>query len=611
MSHSAATVTGLTSSAAAKQRAVDGLNQLPQPKPPNFFALFLRQFKSPFIYVLLLAAIVSFFLQHQVNAIFIFAVLLLNALIGSIQEYSAERAAQALNAMVPSLANVYRDGHLTRIETTDIVVGDIVALASGDKIPADGIVIQTNQLTVNESVLTGESLEIIKSPAGFESAINLEPIINLESTADEKFKSTQANNICFAGGSVVRGRALIEIIATGSNTEIGKIAQAVVASDITKPPLLQRIERFTFKVTIATLVVISAIFVIGIMRGEPLAQVFLLGVALAVSAIPEGLPAAITVTLAIGMRRMAKRNVIVRSLLAVESLGSCTFIASDKTGTLTVNDMTVQKVLLPDGSEFDVTGEGIDAHGEVIGVHSKVVGADDNQNDVISQTNDANTALKNLCKIGVLANESEFYFKDGLWQAQGDQVDVSLLVLQNKLGTDHQKLLQQHQSIAAIPYESENAFSASLNHYHDQYLLSVKGSAEKLIAMSNLTQQQKDSAAKQVSQLAQHGYRVLAFASKPIKQVPHQLDTELKELQFAGLVGIIDPLRSEAITAVSACRKACIEVAMITGDHPETAKAIAQRLGMIMSDDSVVTGKQIAELADTNSAALKQCILDN
>ncbi|MCW9015471.1 MAG: HAD-IC family P-type ATPase, partial [Kangiellaceae bacterium] len=376
-------LSGLSSEQAASLLKENGPNTLPETKPPGIALLFIRQFKSPFIYVLLIAALVSFGLGKNINGIFIFAVLLLNATIGSFQEYSAERAAMALNAMVPQMTNVIRDGHLQKIDSKRVVVGDLVSIASGDKVPADGICIQTNQLTVNESLLTGESLEVLKLPVA-EAA------------------TPEDSNKCFAGTNVVRGRAIVQIESIGLNTEIGQIAKVVSQESQIKPPLLQRIERFTVRVTFATLVVIALIFVISIIQGEELSQVFFFGVALAVSAIPEGLPAAITVALAIGMRRMAKKNVIVRSLLAVESLGSCTYIASDKTGTLTVNDMTIQKILLPDDTEINVSGEGIDIHGQVS-----------------CETQTDRYAAHQLSEIGVLANESELYLKNDSWIGEG------------------------------------------------------------------------------------------------------------------------------------------------------------------------------------------------
>ena len=292
---------GLTSQQAAERLLKDGSNTLPESKPPGFIQLFLKQFKSPFIYVLLIAALVSFVLSLTLNGFFIFAVLMLNATIGSFQEYSAEKAANALNALVPQMANVLKDGHTLKINSKELVVDDFIFLASGDRVPADGVCIETHQLILDESMLTDESQTVLKHPM-ISDRIVIDKTISTKAILDDKLSNAQH---CFAGTTVVKGRGMLRIDHTGNDTEIGKIASVVNQEEQIKAPLLQRIERFTLIVTIATLIIISLIFIISLLRGEPLGQIFFLGVALAVSAIPEGLPAAITVALAIGMRRMA------------------------------------------------------------------------------------------------------------------------------------------------------------------------------------------------------------------------------------------------------------------------------------------------------------------
>jgi magnesium-transporting ATPase (P-type) len=346
MEHAAAeSRPGITSSEAAARLLESGPNELPERKPPGLLRIFLSQFKSPFIYVLFAAAVISYALGQTVNSFFIFVVLLINALIGTIQEYSAERAAAALRKMVPYRATVVRDGKAVVINTVDIVPGDHVLLASGDRVPADLRLASAQELLVDESMLTGESMATLK-----DDGIRVADDAPLGDRSD----------VCFAGTVIMRGRGEGEVIATGAVTEIGRIAADVGGVDAVKPPLMVRIEKFTLRITYAILILVALIFLITVVRGDDLATVFLLGVALAVSAIPEGLPAAITVALAIGMRRMANKHVIIRRLLAVESLGSCTYIASDKTGTLTVNEMTIRRIVQPDGTAFDVSGEGLD-----------------------------------------------------------------------------------------------------------------------------------------------------------------------------------------------------------------------------------------------------------
>ena len=565
---------GLTTQQAEARILEDGYNSLPEASSPGFWLLFLRQFKSPFIYVLLIAALVSFLLSQTINGLFIFAVLLLNATIGSFQEYSAEKAARALNAMVPQLANVIREGHTQKIDSKYLVNEDIVYLTSGDRVPADGICLQTDQLTLDESMLTGESQAVVKT------------------TTQQKITTL---NRCFAGTNVIKGRGFVKITATGSQTELGKIASAVNKEATTKPPLMQRIEKFTLRVTIATMIIISLIFMIALLRGEQLDQVFFLGVALAVSAIPEGLPAAITVALAIGMRRMAKANVIVRKLLAVESLGSCTYIASDKTGTLTVNDMTIQRVAFADGQTINISGEGIDFHG---GIDKDLSPADIEK-------------LNHLATIGTLANESELYFHQGQWHAEGDQVDIAFLVLINKLGIPHLQLQQRYPEINRIPYESENAFSASLNRFNSHFIFSVKGSAERLVTMCQLNTIESETILNQVNQLASQGFRILALAKKTLTTIPDNIEKELDQLTFIGIVGIIDPLRTEAVDAVAQCHQANIEVAMITGDHPETAGAIARQLGIMKNKEAVITGKNIFDCSTDQTCQISSLVKEN
>jgi len=618
---------GLTSEQAAEKLLVQGLNTLPESKPPRLVLLFLRQFKSPFIYVLLIAAVVSFLLAQTTNGIFILLVLLLNAVIGSFQEFSAEKAANALNALVPQMANVQRDGHIQRINSNELVPGDVVVLASGDRVPADGICLEAKELILDESMLTGESQAVLKNATNnivADSSLapdsNLTPVLDLHLDSDSAIKQINSSEQqCFAGTTVVKGRGVIKINYTGSDTEIGKIAQAVSPENDVKPPLLQRIERFTLVVTIATLLIISMIFIISLFRGDPLDQVFFLGVALAVSAIPEGLPAAITVALAIGMRRMAKVNVIVRSLMAVESLGSCTYIASDKTGTLTVNDMTVQQILLPSCQGFKITGEGRDIHGEVIpnddsddgSSHAPIELALSSKKLTTQPINDSIEQLERLCRVGVLCNESEFYLKDKQWHAEGDQVDIALLVLGNKMGQSQQQWQQKHPEISRIPYESENAYSASLNSDDGQFIFLVKGSVEKLVSMCSLAHNQQQKLLDQADFLASQGYRVLGFADKKVPEIPDKLVDALDNLSFVGMVGIIDPLRKEAIDAIKQCKQARIKVAMVTGDHPQTAKAIAIRLGIFEPNQQVISGDMIASLLKNDPNKLNQVIKQN
>jgi magnesium-transporting ATPase (P-type) len=572
---------GITSALATDRLKQFGPNELPEREPPGLLLIFLNQFKSPFIYVLLVAAIVSWVLGQTVNSIFIFAVLIINALIGTVQEYSAERAAAALRKMVPYRATVIRDGKTVMINTADIVPGDHVLLVSGDRVPADIRLSVVQDLLVDESMLTGESDATVK-----DASIRMPDDAPLGERSD----------VCFAGTVIMRGRGEGKVEATGAVTEIGRIAADVGSVDEVKPPLLRRIEQFTLRITYGILILVALIFLITVIRGDDLATVFLLGVALAVSAIPEGLPAAMTVALAIGMRRMARKHVIIRRLLAVESLGSCTYIASDKTGTLTVNEMTIRQIVLPDDTEFNVSGEGLDLHGLVTPESS---GADA-------------ARLKLLCHAGVLANEAALEKDADGWIGHGDGVDVAFLVLASKSGLQYEDVRSRCQELGRIPYESANAFSASVNRYEGGYEIFVKGSVERLLAMCScahgVDNDRLMSIEDQASRLAKNGYRVLGLAHRTVDIVPADLGEFLNDLEFLGIVGMIDPLRPEAIGAVQDCHNASIKVAMVTGDHPETASALARQLGIADESMQPVTGMQIRQAMASGPPAMRDLV---
>jgi len=580
-------VSGLSSQEAAARLKQFGYNQLPEKRGDSLFLIFARQFNSPFVYVLVVAAFVSFGLSQNLNGIFIFIVLLINSSIGTIQEYSAQRAAEALKKIVPQHASVIRDGITRTINAVELVPGDLVLLVSGDKVPADINLTQSQALLINESILTGESLASAKT-AGTRVA--------------EDAPLTEQDGTAFAGTLVTHGRGQGEVISTGAASQVGMIASEIGFKGRSKSPLLRRIERFTVKISYSVLVVIAVLFLITIARGSSLSDVFLLGVALAVSAIPEGLPAAITVALAIGMRRMAKVNVIVRKLVAVESLGSCTYIASDKTGTLTVNEMTVKVIQLADGQRYLISGEGLDLHGELI--------PDTETPD--SENYEPPEALPLLILTSMLANEAELSFHDGKWHANGDGVDAALLVMGAKFGFDLQHIKQNYPELGCIPYESENAFSTSNNIIDGIHYVHVKGSAEKVTAMCTQSFNGKtldhSLIDQHVNELAVQGYRVLAIARGKLHSDKFNPEAELKGLVFLGLVGMIDPLRPEACKAVEHCQQSKIQVAMITGDHPKTALALARELNIADEKTIPVTGSDINHAAQQGAEPLGRLV---
>ncbi len=568
---------GLSRSDAAARLEHFGINALPQAKSKSIFAVFLQQFFSPLIYVLLAAAILSMAISEWLDAIFIFAVLLINAVIGTAQEHSAARAASALTQLVTTRSRVLRDADAYEIDSKELVPGDIVLLESGDRIPADIRLLTTHDLEIDQSLLTGESVNILK---------NASQILDVDTAPADQI------NMVFASTFVVRGRGRGVVVETALTTQVGSIAADVMGGSTTKAPLIVRMERFTQKVAIIIAAAAVIMAAIAFSRGMPISEIFMLAVALAVSTIPEGLPVALTVALAVGMHRMVRRNVIVRRLVAMEALGSCTFIATDKTGTLTVNQLTVQRIIFPNDDTWTVSGEGINPDGNIFPA--------DNSTDN-STLND--TALLNrICLAAILPNEGFLGHLDNQWTAHGDAVDIALLVMAHKAGLNRPDILNSCPEISNIPFESEILYSATLNTVNGKPIAFVKGALERLIPMcSHMAGKDKEiniepeTLHQQVTQLAERGFRVLALASGKIALKPGEVFSEehLHHLTLLGLVGMIDPLRIEAKAAITACRDAGIEVAMITGDHPITSFAIAKELNLATSAQQIVTGSQI------------------
>lgn len=568
---------GLSANEAAARLARFGPNALPQPEPPGIFTVFLRQFLSPLIYILLLAAIVSMLLGEWSDAIFIFAVLLINAIIGTIQEFSAEKSAQALRNLVTATTRIQRDGEAYEIQAEQLVPGDIVLLEPGNKVPADLRLLDGHGLQVDESLLTGESLPVKKRPAD---------------TFDAETTLGDRRNMAFAGSMVTRGHGRGIVTATALGTELGRIATAVLNRPPAKAPLVLRMEVFTTRVAMLVGIAVVIMATVSLSQGAPWNEIFILSVALAVSAIPEGLPVALTVALAIGMRRMAKRNVIVRRLVAVEALGSCTFIASDKTGTLTVNEMTARQMALPCQDPFPISGEGTVPDG------------------TIDAPPDAMGAISRICEAAVLTNDAFLGRRDKGWTHHGDAVDVALLVMAHKAGITRPEALAAYPEIDSIPFESEHGYSATLNEVEGAPHAFVKGALERLMPMcermataDGTTELDAERLEKEALELACLGYRVLAFAGGPVEMNEgDEFDHDrLKGLTLLGLVGMIDPLRPEVKSAVTACHDAGIDVCMVTGDHPATAQAIARELEM-GGTGNVVTGQGLREVEGSEQA---------
>ena len=584
---------GLEKDVVGERLKIYGQNSLPKPKSTSIAVYFLRQFLSPLIYILLLAAAVSIALGDWQESIFILVVLLLNSTIGTVQEYSAERSAEALKNLVRTRTRVIRAGEEFEIDAEGLVPGDIVLLESGGKVPADIRLISVQDLVVDESLLTGESIPDFKDP---------------ELILDQRAPLGDRENMAFAGTLVVSGRGRGVVVATGPRTEIGGLAASITGKPETKPPLVLRMEKFNSKIALGVAAAVAVIFAVEIYRGEPIYDIFLQSVALAVAAIPEGLPVAMTVALSIGMSRMAKKNVIVRRLVAVEALGSCNFIASDKTGTLTVNQLTVKRVVIPGRDQWNVIANPASGEEKAERIANdeeewKAREKSEAKSDSASnQSPEQESLLKTLARASALANEGFAGFRDGSWDYHGDAVDVALLMMAHEAGVIQQEEQNSYPRIAQIPFESKRQFSATLHQGPDGMIAFAKGSPEKILKMSSRMatpdgEMPLDTvgADREAQALATAGFRLLALAYGKYPENQEFTEDQLDGLTFLGLVGMIDPLRPEAKAAVKACKSSGVEVAMVTGDHPATALAISRELGLADSADQVVTGMELKD----------------
>lgn len=540
---------------------------------------FLLQFHQPLIYILLVAGTVTALLQEWVDAGVIFGVVLVNAFIGFIQEAKAVKAIEALARTMTTEATVLRAGEKLRISSAEVIPGDIVLLQSGDKVPADMRLFQTRDLQVDESALTGESVPVDKKPDVLDHDTGL---------ADRR-------NMAYASTLVTYGQGNGIVVAIGDNTEVGRISELISSTETLQTPLTRKIARFSHILLYAILTLAATTFIVGLIRGQSIFDMFMAAVALAVGAIPEGLPAAMTITLAIGVARMARRRAIIRKLPAVETLGSTTVICSDKTGTLTENQMTVQEIFAG-GERFEVTGAGYTPTGGILrqGVAVDVSGS---------------PVLMECLKAGLLCNDSLLLEKEGRWAIQGDPTEGALLVSAVKAGLDMATVPNELPRIDAIPFESQHQYMATLHAggAGNPGIVYVKGSVETItekcaLSLDNTGQPADLDAGRiqgAVEEMAAKGLRVLAFARGEIKQGTTGLNHPDvgSGLTFLGLQGMIDPPRQEAILAVQKCHTAGIYVKMITGDHALTASSIAQQVGL-NDPSNVVTGKALMGISD-------------
>ncbi len=536
-----------------------GKNELPKGKTPSLLKIFIEQLLDPIVLLLVVAMIFSILIKENIDAIAIAFIILVDIILGTFQEWKANKNVEALTKLIEIRTKIIRSGKEIEVYSSNLVPGDIVLLSSGDKISADLRLIEANNLTIDESVLTGESTSVTKTS----STINKDVIL------------AERKNMAYAGTSVLSGRGIGIVTATGLNTELGEIAKKVNTTKDTKSPLTIRMEKFSKQITFLVIAMAILITIILYSKGTSGSEIFLSVIALSVSAMPEGLSLALTMALTIGSNRMSKNNVIVKKLNSVESLGSCTVIATDKTGTLTVNEQTAKKIVLPDNSTFDIEGTGYNDKGNVIPLENANI-----------------EAAKYISKLGVLNNEASLKKEKDDYEYFGDSIDIAFLALGQKMQIN----IDDIEITNRINYESENKYSAVFYKENGNNYCTVKGSLEKVLefctTMKGNNKNEKldiEKIKKQHEDLASSGYRVIALAAGKTKS------EKPEHLTFEGLVAFIDPVREEVTKSINDCKKAGIKVIMITGDHPLTAYSIAKDLELVENYDEVTSGKELDE----------------
>ena len=583
-----ATPQGLSAEAAAERLARHGRNVLPPPRKRGPFLRFLLQFHNVLIYVLLAAAAITALLGHWVDSGVILGVVVINAFIGFLQEGKAERALEAIRGMLSPHAQALRDGRRHEIDAAELAPGDIVFLTSGDRVPADLRLIEVKSLKIEEAALTGESMAVEKQ---------VEPVATDAALGDR-------GSMAWSGTLVTYGQGAGLVVATGPATEIGRISRMLSEVEELATPLIRQMAVFGQWLTWAILAIAAFTFAFGtLVRDFTASEMFLAAVGLAVAAIPEGLPAILTITLAIGVQAMARRNAIVRRLPAVEALGSVTVICSDKTGTLTRNEMTVQEVITA-GRLFMVSGVGYAPHGG-FSLDDREVAADDHPE------------LIDIGRIGLLCNDAVLEQAEGQWRLTGDPTEGALIALALKTGLDAKFESESLPRTDVIPFESEHRFMATLHHDHAGHgFVFLKGAPERVLELC--ASQRQDGADRPLEPKFWHaameaaagrGMRLLALASKPAaagRQEVDFTDVEAGGFTLLAVLGIADPPREEAIRAVAECRAAGIRVKMITGDHAATARAIGAQMGLA-EEVHTLTGVEIEAMDDE---ALKRAAAD-
>jgi P-type Ca2+ transporter type 2C len=566
--------TGLASVEATRRLAEHGPNELQAAHRNSPWALLFEQFKNVLIVILLVATALSAFLGHGVEAIAIAVIVLFAVLLGFVQEYRADRAIEALRQMAAPTATTIRDGEEVELPARELVQGDVVLLRAGDKIPADVRLMEAVNLQIEEAALTGESVPVEKRVA---------PLNNYDLALGDR------KNMAYTGTAATYGRGRAIVVATGMKTEFGKIAQMLQTIETGKTPLQENLDKVGNLLARAAFVVVAIIVAIGLFRGQPFVEMLIFGIALAVAVVPEALPAVVTISLAIGVQRMVKRHALMRRLQAVETLGSTSVICSDKTGTLTKDEMTVRKIFVA-GQILNVSGAGYEPHGQF-----SLDGA------IVEPSNQ----LKMLLRAAALASDAHIAYSEGenRWHVKGDPTEGALVVAAAKAGMTKANLESQFPRVNEIPFTSETKRMTTLHNGPEGVVAYSKGAPEIIFDSCtwHLTEEGKaplDVAYKEMilqmaHQMASEALRILAVASKP----GASLENAEHEMTFLGLVGMIDPPRPEAKAAIQTCEQAGIKPVMITGDHPLTALAVARELGLFKAG-RVVTGAELEAMSE-------------
>ena len=560
---------GLSTREATKRINKYGKNELPKKERDSIIKIFFMEILDPIVLLLIVAIIASLVVGEVVDALAIVFIVLVDLIIGTYEENKANTTVEALASLVPEKVKVDRDGKEVLIDSKDLTIGDYVYLESGDKISADLRLVEAHNFTVDESILTGESITVEK---------------NSKMLANKEMAITSQTNMVFAGTSVVTGRARAIVVGVGLNTEIGKIANTLNETVEEKSPLTIRVDKFSKQISILIGILSIILAILLFSKGLPFQEVLVSVIALAVSAMPEGLPLALTMALTIASNKMAKRKVVAKKLNYVESLGSCTVIASDKTGTLTVNEQTAKKIVLPNDMEYEVSGSGYSVNGEVVGKKLSYA--------------------KEIAKLGVINNEAKFSKTEQI----GDSIDIAFLVLGEKMKTK----INDIEVLETIPYESENKYSAVFYKKGGDTYCTIKGSLEVVMSFCKKINLRNEFTPKKIEEqneaLSSDGYRVIAIADGKISEKNEYTEKDIKDLTFMGLVGFIDPIRKEAVTAINRCIGAGIKVLMITGDHPLTAFKIAKDLKLTNTYDEVTTGTEVEEYLKKGDKAFDEFV---